>query len=494
MTANYVEGSILAIWFDTWLVILGFALTLVLTFLIIIRRDKRDVDRATAAVMVLAVMAQLPLVTARVGILVAVSDFDAVGIISLIGSLGGLVVGSAYLVWTYIAGRGKSLDMAGAITPVQGLTGQGMGSLEDQTATLVQGETSAGGLPTIGGGSPSQAPTAWLHITSGPRAGQTIPIQSNSVTIGRASDNDVVLDDASVSRSHARISYRDGQFVVDDAGSVSGTLVEGSSAAATVLSSGMSLKVGQTEMVFMQGEATPIANASQEGAAETIVQPQQKGLMAWLAVTSGPDKGKTYQIQAGDNTIGRGSENNMVIKDRGISRLHAMVKAQEDSFTLVDLGSAGGTRVGGRRLEGKPLGTGETISVGQTTLSLVEVEGQDDLSQGTLSGITMVDRLGSGSAGVLIARSGPDSGKSYSIAQGDNFIGRESDCSVMLTDGSVSRHHAMIRREEDRFVVFDLGSRTGTKVEDATLTGYRLSMGETISMGRSEMVLMQVGT
>ena len=495
MTVNYVEGSILGIWYDTWLVALGFALTLALTFIIITRGERKGVSLAIAAVMVLALIVQLPLMTARAGFYVAVADFDTVGIISLFGSLGALVVGAAYLVWTSVASRrGESIDMSGQITPVQGLTGQGINALDDQTATLVQGETPAGGVPTMGGASPSQAPTAWLHITSGPRAGQTIPIQSDSVTIGRASDNDVVLDDASVSRTHARISYRDGQFRVDDAGSMSGTLVEGSSAAATVLSSGMSLKFGETEMVFMQGEATAVADAPQQGAAETIIQPQQRGLMAWLAVTSGPDKGKTYQVQSGDNTIGRASENNIVIEDRGISRLHAILKAQEDSFILVDLGSAGGTRVGERKLEGKSLRTGETISVGQTTLRLVEVEGQDAVEQGTMSGATVVDQPGSGSGGVLIAQSGPDAGKSYSLAQGDNIIGRESDCSVMLTDGSVSRHHAMIRKEEDRFVVFDLGSRTGTKVEDATLTGYRLIMGETISMGRSELVLMQIGS
>lgn len=496
MTVNYIDGSILAMWYNTWLVALGFALTLALTIIIITRGERKGLNLAMSAVMVLAVIIELPLMTARAGFYVAVSDFDTVGIFSLVASLGAILVGTSFLVWTSRAGkRGESIDMLGPITPVQGLTLEATGSIDDQTATLMQGDTPAGGIPTIGKASPSQLPTAWLHITSGPKSGQTIPIQSDSVTIGRAPDNDVVLDDASVSRAHARISYRDGQFTVDDAGSMSGTLVEGSSAAATVLSSGMSLNIGQTEMVFMQGEVTSVASApQQQGAAETMVVQQQQGLMAWLAVTSGPSKGKTYQVQVGDNTIGRASENNMVIEDRGVSRNHAVLKAQEDSFVLVDLGSAGGTRVGETKLDGRSLKTGETISVGQTTLRLVEVEGNDDADQGTMSGATMVAQPGSGSGGVLIAQSGPDAGKSYSLAQGDNIIGRESDCSVMLTDGSVSRRHAMIRKVEDRFIVFDLGSRTGTKVENATLTGHRLSMGETIKMGRSELVLMRIGS
>ncbi len=121
MTVNYVDGSILAMWYDTWLVALGFLLTLALTFAIIARGERKGVNLAMSAAMVLVVVIQIPLMTARAGFYVAVADFDTVGIISVVGSLSGLLAGAAYVVWTSVAGRrGQSLDMSVPITPVQG--------------------------------------------------------------------------------------------------------------------------------------------------------------------------------------------------------------------------------------------------------------------------------------------------------------------------------------------------------------------------------------
>lgn len=52
----------------------------------------------------------------------------------------------------------------------------------------------------------------------------------------------------------------------------------------------------------------------------------------------------------------------------------------------------------------------------------------------------------------------------------------------------------MIRAEQERFMVFDLGSRSGTQVDGESLGGHALSAGDTLSVGRTEMLLMQVGT
>ena len=62
---------------------------------------------------------------------------------------------------------------------------------------------------------------------------------------------------------------------------------------------------------------------------------------------------------------------------------------------------------------------------------------------------------------------------------------------MLLTDDTVSRRHAMVRRDQNRFLVFDLGSRTGTRAGGEPITGYDLSPGETFALGRSELVVMQ---
>ena len=65
---------------------------------------------------------------------------------------------------------------------------------------------------------------------------------------------------------------------------------------------------------------------------------------------------------------------------------------------------------------------------------------------------------------------------------------------VVLSDDAVSRRHALIRNEQDNIIVFDLGSRTGTQVDGETLGGHVLSAGETITLGTTELVLMQPGS
>src|SRR5690606_4383398 len=56
---------------------------------------------------------------------------------------------------------------------------------------------------------------------------RTWPLTRPVTTIGRAADNDIVLDDPSVSRRHARVVRRRNGFVVEDLDSFNGTTVAG---------------------------------------------------------------------------------------------------------------------------------------------------------------------------------------------------------------------------------------------------------------------------
>jgi len=61
----------------------------------------------------------------------------------------------------------------------------------------------------------------------GPVIGQVYTMLGNRLAIGRAQDNDVVLDDPQVSRHHAQVVRRGNQIIVEDLGSTNGTLVNG---------------------------------------------------------------------------------------------------------------------------------------------------------------------------------------------------------------------------------------------------------------------------
>jgi pSer/pThr/pTyr-binding forkhead associated (FHA) protein len=94
---------------------------------------------------------------------------------------------------------------------------------------------------------PAVAPSAYL-LGSG---GQQFVLRSAATTrIGRALDNDIIVGDASVSRHHASIEYRNGGFLVRDLGSQNGTWMDGKRVTEALLSSGDALRLGDAFFTF----------------------------------------------------------------------------------------------------------------------------------------------------------------------------------------------------------------------------------------------------
>jgi hypothetical protein len=95
---------------------------------------------------------------------------------------------------------------------------------------------------------PERIPNALL-VLSGE---QQIPITNPVVNIGRQRDNHIVLDDASVSRRHAQIRLRFGQYVLFDLGSTVGTIINGHPVQEAVLHSGDVIALGTTRLIYIE--------------------------------------------------------------------------------------------------------------------------------------------------------------------------------------------------------------------------------------------------
>ena len=66
---------------------------------------------------------------------------------------------------------------------------------------------------------------ASLRVQGGPNSGQEIPLTGNPLTLGRRADNDVMVDETTVSRRHALIMSTPAGFVLRDLNSTNGTFV-----------------------------------------------------------------------------------------------------------------------------------------------------------------------------------------------------------------------------------------------------------------------------
>jgi tRNA A-37 threonylcarbamoyl transferase component Bud32 len=92
---------------------------------------------------------------------------------------------------------------------------------------------------------------AWLLVLNGPHRGRHFPL-ADSVAIGREVGCDVVLDDPTASRQHARMRLENSRFYIYDLASSNGTFVNGVKVMKQELRDRDEIRIGNTIMLFVQ--------------------------------------------------------------------------------------------------------------------------------------------------------------------------------------------------------------------------------------------------
>jgi hypothetical protein len=95
--------------------------------------------------------------------------------------------------------------------------------------------------------------------------GRRMPVSEAVVTIGRSLDNDIVIDEGTVSRQHAQLRRRYGQYVIYDLGSQSGTLVNGHPVREAPLEDGDVVSLGGVEIHFERLTGSPLRTQETTG-------------------------------------------------------------------------------------------------------------------------------------------------------------------------------------------------------------------------------------
>ena len=73
---------------------------------------------------------------------------------------------------------------------------------------------------------PGRGAPRFLVVTEGALSGVSIDLADQQITLGRANDATLVLNDDYASTHHARIFPQDGQWIVEDLGSTNGTYLD----------------------------------------------------------------------------------------------------------------------------------------------------------------------------------------------------------------------------------------------------------------------------
>lgn len=110
----------------------------------------------------------------------------------------------------------------------------------------------------------------------------------------------------------------------------------------------------------------------------------------------------------------------------------------------------------------------------------VEFENEESMGVGQFRVTSeMVEAPGGAAVGSLVATDG----RRIVIGEDPVTIGRLPECDVAVGDPNVSRRHAEIRRQGNGFIVVDLGSTNGTRVNGAGVRQRPLADGDEITVG-----------
>jgi Inner membrane component of T3SS, cytoplasmic domain len=100
--------------------------------------------------------------------------------------------------------------------------------------------------PPRPGRSPRSSPQQLL-VTAGALAGTSLGLADQQITIGRANDATLVLNDDYASTRHARLFPQDGQWIVEDLGSTNGTYLDRQKVTQpTPVPVGVPIRIGKT--------------------------------------------------------------------------------------------------------------------------------------------------------------------------------------------------------------------------------------------------------
>jgi NADPH-dependent 2,4-dienoyl-CoA reductase/sulfur reductase-like enzyme/pSer/pThr/pTyr-binding forkhead associated (FHA) protein len=255
-------------------------------------------------------------------------------------------------------------------------------------------------------------------------SGETPLSQTKVVSIGRQAGAYFLIDNSSVSRRHAEISYANGQYVLRDLGSSNGTFINDKrleSGSTHLLRHNDRIRFGHAPFLFIArsagkqatrsasqvpgptafhqmatgfydpasaGQAPPPQGQPTLNADGSLLLPGATSAIPASVVDSfeaspvlvmvGRDKPAVYRLKQGKRIkMGRDKANGILLDDVAASRLHAEVFHGSDGYYVRDMESINGVMVNATKIDNPyRLAHGDRITIGSITLYYISVDSQ----------------------------------------------------------------------------------------------------------------------
>ncbi|NMN96228.1 ATP-binding cassette domain-containing protein [Antrihabitans stalactiti] len=199
------------------------------------------------------------------------------------------------------------------------------------------------------------------------------------ITFGRAPEIVVFVDHPLVSRVHATVAWQ-GVWVLTDNGSTNGVFIDGQRISRPVrIDRPLQARLGDPStgplVVLIPHPVSaprpptppvrpPTVGMTQKASTEQMPPVRQRPEAARVSAPS--------RVPQGGLTIGRTSDNSIVVNDVLASRKHARLLPSPQGLVIEDVGSVNGTFVNGSRVQRSVLREGDTVTIGNVDFVVTE--------------------------------------------------------------------------------------------------------------------------
>jgi pSer/pThr/pTyr-binding forkhead associated (FHA) protein len=118
-----------------------------------------------------------------------------------------------------------------------------------------------------------------------------------------------------------------------------------------------------------------------------------------------------------------------------------------------------------------------------TTMSYTPEEGDEDSSP-------LLEELKTEGPALVVRSGGGRAGEHFRLQNEAITVGRSPDCDIFLDDVTVSRRHALLRREDRRYFIEDQGSLNGTFLNRRRIETAPLEDGDELQIGKYRLTFL----
>jgi pSer/pThr/pTyr-binding forkhead associated (FHA) protein len=223
-----------------------------------------------------------------------------------------------------------------------------------------------------------RGPIPEVHLFLGEKALGAFSLGKGELTIGRNPGNDILIDNAGVSRRHAVIIVSGERVVIEDLGSANGTFVNGQRITSHELHDGDEILVLKHRLLYhVPKEAAPPKFEMPEDVGQRTMYVDSASVAQAVAGKPTPKLRprlilpdlKKLALEEMEITLGSGLACKIQLSGMFVAKVHArIVPDEEGQYRIVHLAGLAGTRVNGEKITERILKHGDEIEIGKHKL------------------------------------------------------------------------------------------------------------------------------